>query len=249
MSTALWRVGRCPQCERPNQTVGPFHGERGGPMFCLQCGMAWHGKHGRKRKFGRVVIKAMRAFSDAGGRWDEIDKLKLRALAPDLGGLSELLGLLGGPDTIGRDIGDITSELLRDTLRLTHPDHHPTERYELATRVTRELRALEPYVFPAPKPRPVPTVKPASSRGPERPPAKPTTTADKPAYPCETCEDVRPHYYCTACRAEDERRCETERELERQKQRAWYRTRQERKRARRRLRGNLPQWRRLRCDV
>ena len=65
-----WHVGTCPQCERPNRTVGPLHGEQGGPPFCIQCGVAWHGKNGRKRKLGRIVVKAMQLFFKAGGGWD-----------------------------------------------------------------------------------------------------------------------------------------------------------------------------------
>ena len=139
-----WHVGVCPQCERPNRTVGPLHGAQGGPLSCLQCGMEWHAKYGHKRKSGRIVIKAMQMFFKAGGEWRDINKLVLRAQAADVG-----LGyLFGQADTIGCDVGDITTELLRDTLRLTHPDVHPPERRELAGRVTAELRALEPTSFP-----------------------------------------------------------------------------------------------------
>ena len=196
-------------------------------MFCLQCGMEWHGKHGRKRKLGRVVGKAMRLFSDAGGSRMDIDKLWLAAL-----GVHQLLGerdVFGLDRTIGQDIGDITSELLRDALRLTHPDIHPPERRELATRVTSELRALEPYVFPAPKPEPKtpPKESPVQSAPTTVDPAPPST---QPAYPCELCEGVFPMYYCTACRAERERRREAKRERRREQQRAWYRARRERQR-------------------
>ena len=224
MSQALpWQVGTCPQCEQPNRSVGPLHGEKGGPMFCIQCAMKWHGKHGRKRKLGRVVVKAIQLFFNAGGLPSDVKKLELRALEADLG-WGHLLGI---PDTIGRDVGDITSELLRDTLRLTHPDHHPPERRDLATRVTRELRALEPCVFPAPKPEPIVSSEPAPTRPGRRTPDPVPST--KPAYPCELCEDSYRSHYCTACRAELERRSEAKHDLQRHKQRAWYRTRQERR--------------------
>ena len=48
---------------------------------------------------------------------------------------------------------ELTSELLADALRLTHPDCHPPERQELAHRVTQGLLALQPFVFPASKPK------------------------------------------------------------------------------------------------
>lgn len=239
MTASVWHVGTCPQCERPNQTVGPLHGEQGGPMFCLRCGMEWHGKHGRKRKLGRVVGKAMRLFSDAGGSKMDIDKLWLAAL-----GLHQLLGerdVFGLDRTIGQDIGDITLELLRDTLRLTHPDHHPPELRELATRVTAELRALEPYLFAAPKPEPKPeptSSKPQPGR-PERA-VDPLPPTSKPLYPCERCEGAYSFYYCATCRAELERRRDAGRDRERQKQRAWYRARKERERASRRAWGKNP---------
>ena len=231
-----WHVGTCPQCNRPNQTVGPLHGEQGGPPFCLSCGMEWHGKHGRKRKLGRVVTKALKLFFAAGGGLRDLDKIKLRALGINL----DLGHLFGAPDTIGQDVGDITSELLRDTLRLTHPDIHPPERHELATRVTRELRALEPYVFPAPKPEPrTPPKESPATPAPATVDHDPPST--KPAYPCELCEDTYSRYYCTVCRAELDRRREAKRERRREKQRAWYRARTERKRELRRIYHNLPQ--------
>ena len=227
-----WHVGVCPQCERPNRTVGPLHGAQGGPPFCIQCGVAWHGKNGRKRKSGRIVIKAMQMFFKVGGKWTDINKLALRAQAADAG-----LGyLFGQADTIGCDVGDITTELLRDTLRLTHPDVHPPERRELAGHVTAELRALEPYVFPAPKPD-------EPSHVEESPPARVARNALPPLeqmYPCERCEDAAPFDYCNTCRSEWRRRQETERERERQKQRARYHRRKERERLNRRLRGLLP---------
>jgi hypothetical protein len=38
--------------------------------------------------------------------------------------------------------GQLSTELLRDVVALTHPDRHPPERAEQATRVTAELLAL-----------------------------------------------------------------------------------------------------------
>jgi hypothetical protein len=112
----------------------PLHGEKGGPMMCPFCCGNWHGEHGKKRKFGRILIKAMKAYLAAGGRSSDIDKLKQSAT---IGSLKVLIGFdvqaisdpLGyGADSIGADVGDITTELLTDTLQLTHPDRHPPER-------------------------------------------------------------------------------------------------------------------------
>ena len=99
-------------------------------MFCPPCCGAWHGEHGKRRKYGRIVIKAIRAYLDhGGGSYMDIDKLKTSATAARLGGMFEasantkrLLDPLGyGADSIGAEVGDITAELLQDTLQLTHP--------------------------------------------------------------------------------------------------------------------------------
>ncbi len=39
-------------------------------------------------------------------------------------------------------VGPMSDEMLLDLLRLTHPDRHPPERKELATRVTQQVNAL-----------------------------------------------------------------------------------------------------------
>ena len=105
-------------------------------------------EHGRRRKWERVVIKAIRAYLDAGGLFQDILKLRLVAGGIALPGYEA--------DCIGTEVGDITSELLAETLQLTHPDKHPVERRELAKRVTQELLALKPFVFPKPQPTPAP---------------------------------------------------------------------------------------------
>jgi hypothetical protein len=55
----------------------PLHGDKGGPLFCRLCAGARHAEHGRRHKAGRVVIKAMNAYLEAGGRWIDFDKLKI----------------------------------------------------------------------------------------------------------------------------------------------------------------------------
>ncbi len=146
------RVANCPKCGKPG-LVMPLHLDKGGPEMCLQCGMEWHAKHTRRRRFGRIVIKAMRLYLDNGGKFTDLDKFKQSIALASLG-IRQHSDLLGLGDTIGTDVGDITTELLTDVLQLVHPDKHPPERRELATRVTQELLALQPFVFPAPKPKP-----------------------------------------------------------------------------------------------
>ena len=122
--------GFCPKCgERVFLTA--LHGDKGGPKMCWKCGGAWHAKHARRRKAGRVVIKALKVFFDAGGDFLHVNALRLAASGMSV---SAEYG-----DTIGVEVGDITTELLDETLQLVHPDKHPTERKEAAMRVTQEL--------------------------------------------------------------------------------------------------------------
>ncbi len=154
-------LANCTKCGE-HTYVGPLHGEKGGPPFCPICAGYWHAEHTRRRKWGRIIIKAMKFYEREGGRWDDFDKLKLAA-----SGILEDWGIdpLGyGTDTIGTEVGDITSELLADTIQLTHPDKHPVERRELAKRVTQELLALKPFVFPAPKAKSSPGLKPRDDK-------------------------------------------------------------------------------------
>jgi hypothetical protein len=60
--------GTCPGCGKADQYLMPLHGDKGGPLRCFMCAGAWHAEHGRKRKAGRIVIKAMKAFEAAGGK-------------------------------------------------------------------------------------------------------------------------------------------------------------------------------------
>jgi hypothetical protein len=227
--------GYCDGCQR-RAMLAPLHGPgKGGPLRCFVCAGAWHAEHGRRRKMGRVVIRAMKAFLEAGGSASDVEKLKMTALFGNLfGGFG---GLHAGADPLGYMAETVatadetvlmTSELLAEALRLTHPDAHPPERSDLANRVTRQLLALQPFVFPALPPKPV---QPAGSSRDGS--SNVTRTASKepsqPRYPCADCAPTVPLNYCTACRAEFERRCQEERQRERAKQRQWY----ERRKARR----------------
>ena len=61
----------------------PLHGARGGPLRCPLCAGAWHAEHGRRRRYGRIVIRAMRAYLDNDGSIGDIDKLKQSAICSD----------------------------------------------------------------------------------------------------------------------------------------------------------------------
>jgi hypothetical protein len=52
---------------------------KGGPLRCFVCAGSWLAENGRKRKTGRVVIRGIKAFLDAGG--SERDVLKLNHTA------------------------------------------------------------------------------------------------------------------------------------------------------------------------
>jgi hypothetical protein len=209
-------VGTCCNCSGANKLLAHLHGDKGGPLTCMPCGIEWHAKYGRRRKLGRIVIKAIRAYLDAGGAWSDLDRLKLAA-----GGI---VFSSGEADAIGVEIGDITTELLEAAVRLTHPDRHPKERQESAQQVTQELLALKPFTFPAPEKAPPPETRNSYKK-------VPSGTAENPlriTYPCELCADQVPYFYCNSCRAEWEKRRNKEREIDLAKQRKWRARRRER---------------------
>jgi hypothetical protein len=214
----------------------PLHGDKGGPLRCPLCVGKWNAEHGRKRRTGRIAIRALMAFQDAGGSIEDIKKLTDSAMFGTAGlaaelGFPEITDQLGYMDGIARMDGadvDLTSELLADVLVLTHPDHHPPERQQLAHRVTQGLLALKPFVFSAPKPNLEPGPKP-SPRSRPTPESKPS----RPRYPCADCADATPDFYCDACRAEWEKRRQEEFEQRKAKQRAQYKRYRQEKLARR----------------
>ena len=111
-------VGHCAICKSQSQKVViPLHGEQGGPQVCHICSGKWHAEHGRKRRAGRVVIRAIKAYQDAGGIWNDLDKLKISSLGQYVGALGAAFGLdpLGYmADAINSDgeSVDLTTELL-----------------------------------------------------------------------------------------------------------------------------------------
>jgi hypothetical protein len=207
----------CAICEKHDYLM-QLHGDKGGPWCCIVCRGKWHAEHGRRRRLGRIVIRAMAAYMDGGGKWDDIDKLKLSAMSAGSDAFFNLdpLGYMSDTAKTTGEVVDLTSELLADAIKIAHPDLHPPERQELAHRVAQGLLALVPFTFPASKPKPP---------KPKAPGPKASATPDEPpglSYPCKDCADTRPMYYCAACKAEWDKRQDEEAERERAKRHAWY---------------------------
>jgi len=206
--------------------VAPLYGERGGPLTCLLCVGQWNAEHGRRRRAERVVIKALKAYEAAGGNIFGVDFNRLMCAAGGSDLFHEADGFV--------DFNDLTSELLDATVALTHPDKHPPERKAEATRVTQELLALKPFVFPAAVPEPPPSTEPRDESALTDLSTELTDlSTELSRYPCLDCRDLSPrqipHYYCAACKAEWEKRREDEYQREAAKQRAWYAQRKERR--------------------
>jgi len=220
-------IGVCQGCDAQTFLL-PLHGARGGPLRCPLCIGQWHAEHGKRRRHGRIVIRALRAYLDKGGNISDIDTLKQSAICSDFLGVdlfrpevADPLGYLAETANTKGETIELTSELLADAIKLAHPDHHPPERQDLARRTTQRLLALQPFVFPAPKPEPEPeqpplrrdaAVKSSSKKDPSRP----------AAYPCADCRDAVAADYCDACRAEYDKREQQELDRRTAKQRAQY---------------------------
>ena len=215
-------TGICQSCNEYSALI-PLHGPKGGPLRCPLCIGKWNAEHGRKRRLGRIVIRAIAAFMDAGGSKADLCKLQLSATGIYFDFLGESVDPLGyladSADATKGEIIELTSELLADAIKLAHPDCHPSERQELAHRTTQRLLALQPFVFPAPKRKPSLWERYGSS----------TTSAETeiprkkaPAYPCADCKSTIPLHYCDACRVEWEKRQRQEQERENAKQRKRY---------------------------
>jgi hypothetical protein len=117
-------------------------------------------------------------------------------------------GVISIRDPAVFDFHDLTTESLAAATALTHPDLHPPERKAEAQRVTQELLALKPFVFPEPEPEPPPMPDDVSSNYPGGNFSEPSL------YPCEDCRDTVPLHYCNACKARWEEEQEKERERE-----------------------------------
>jgi hypothetical protein len=145
----------------------------------------------------------MKAYLAAGGEYSGFNKFKSEVVGFALDAISG--------NAPREDIGDITTELLDAAIALTHPDRHPTERKAQAQRVTQELLALRPFVFPAP---PSPPPKPDGSVS--------SVSADlikpsEPKYPCEECQYTDPEFYCDVCKATWEKDQQKKRERKEKK--------------------------------
>jgi hypothetical protein len=195
----------------------PLHGGKGGPLRCPLCVGKWNAEHGRRRRTGRVVIRAMKAFFDAGGKLNDIDRLKWSARCGDWGEFGDQLGYMDGIAELD-GAADLSSELLAEVLRLVHPDVQPPERQDLARHVTQQLLALQPFVFPAAKPKPVKPPEPISDNTWKAIDAK----MQSARYPCADCADTTPMNYCKTCKAEYDKRELEEAERNRAKWRATY---------------------------
>ena len=195
--------------------------KKGGPLRCYVCAGAWNAEHGRRRRMGRVVIRAIKAFLDGGGRVADLDKLRNSAL---FGGRIDQLGYMTDTAAEENETVLLTSELLADALRLTHPDAHPPERSDLANLVTQQLLALQPFVFPA--------VKPVEPHRPSRDGSvkcPPPPLKEPSRYPCADCASTIPLHYCTVCNAEFEKRSREKWDRHNANQRKWYAQRKTRR--------------------
>jgi len=221
-------ASHCPGCGE-HSLLMPLHGAKGGPLRCPLCIGKWKAEHGRKRRLGRIVIRAIAAFMDAGGTKADLCKLQLSATGINLAGIFDFdssveldpLGYLADSANVTKgEIIELTSELLADAIKLAHPDYHPPERQELAHRTTQGLLALQPFVFPAPKPKPSLRERHGSSMATPASTERPVTKG--PSYPCADCKSAIPLDYCDACRAERKKRQREEQARENAKQRKWY---------------------------
>jgi hypothetical protein len=199
-----------------------LHGENGGPYCCLTCIGKWNAEHGRKRRLGRIAIRALHAFLEAGGRVSDLNKLTAAAMSgsahiaaffPDF---SDQLGYMTGVAGLSDEQIDLTPQLIDDAIKLTHPDAHPPERRELATQTSQALLALKPYVFPAPAPK-APRKHDSDVTANRSPRTKPSESRDM--YPCAECRSTISYYYCDRCRTRWESNNEKEREQAAAKQR------------------------------
>jgi hypothetical protein len=178
------------------------------------------------------VIRAIKGYLAAGGKMDDVEKLALAAMGRDMGFDLDPLGYMAGvAETLDEEI-ELTSELLNQILVLVHPDLHPPERQQIAHRVTSQLLALKPFVFPALKPKE--PAQPTQQAPSQQASPRPASSSAKPVatYPCADCADAMHWEYCDACRAEYERRRRQKYEKQAAKESAWQRASYARRRER-----------------
>ena len=54
-------VDECQECGK-RELVTSVHGERGGPLFRIRCGMDRHGEYGRRQRWGRIEYAGGKLF-------------------------------------------------------------------------------------------------------------------------------------------------------------------------------------------
>jgi hypothetical protein len=165
--------------------VFPLHGDKGGPIVCQKCAEWIDNLYSRPGSKKQLQLDALDFFG---------------------------IGPPGKPASARP--GELTRELLDETLQLTHPDRHP-ERLALATKVTAALTTLRPYLRETAK------VEPAATTVTDKSPS-PRWTVDetlRKTFPCRTCFTLVPMYYCDACRKEWKTRQQQERDAQNKKRR------------------------------
>ena len=70
-------------------------------LRCFLCAGAWNAEYTRRRKWGRIIIKAMSMYLREGGHYYDLDKLKAHATVP--GEIADAIhpGYERAADTIG----------------------------------------------------------------------------------------------------------------------------------------------------
>lgn len=101
--------GCCAICSKHDYLM-PLHGDKGGPGCCLLCMGEWHAEQGRRRRLGRIAIRAMNAYIEGGGKFDDFDKLKL-SVSEGLGFGLDPLGYLADTARTSGETIELTSEL------------------------------------------------------------------------------------------------------------------------------------------
>ena len=171
-AVSAFDTGCCSRCGK-RTLVGPLHGEKGGAITCIPCGIEVHAEIRRSQRREKLRNRLFQAELNSLKRKDE--------------------EMFAAED-------ELSLELLQDTLRLVHPDRHPPEREEMARRVMQELLALKPFVLPKAKPRDVsPIVAPRANCPSVTRPAT-TELLARYHYPCEVCKHTVPTNYCGICR-------------------------------------------------
>src|SRR6516225_1101906 len=89
-------VAQCEGCGEHTFLI-PLHGGKGGPLRCPLCVGKWNAEHGKRRRTGRIVIRAIKAFLDAGGKYPiDTAQLVLSAISDVTDLVIDPLGYMDG---------------------------------------------------------------------------------------------------------------------------------------------------------